>query len=291
MRNVGFHYLRYLPTAIAALVLVVVGRIAWFGVRRPRVGITANDTRLLGLTTYLAASLYAITVVFIVFTSNQTENGVALIPLIVGLTLAALLQLERDLGAADRRLARRVAFVGVQVVALVALGAESVAFQSRVNSSRMVNDLRFDETVAAAASGKLPAAMSFLKWNAVGVAYTPDDLTRLVSFLKTHPGNILVLSDSLFLYGMTGRPSVNPNLWYHPGLTIPDHAPEDAAFDAKYRDALARYRPRYVILEAYRTWKGFVLMGAPVTRAWFAASRCQEIDVTATIRVFECSGA
>ena len=291
LRNVGFHYLRYLPTVIAALVLVVVGRIAWLGVRRPRVGVVATDAWPVGLTTYLAASLYAVTVVFIVFTSNQTENGVALIPLIVGLTLAALLQFRRGLGGAEGRLAMRVAFVGVQVVALVALGAESVAFQSRVNRSRMVNDLKFDETVAAAASGQLPAAMSFLRWNAVGVVYTPEDLTTLVSFLRTHPGNILVLSDSLFLYGMTGRPSVNPNLWYHPGLTIPVHAPEDAAFDAKYRESLARYRPRYVIHEAYRTWKGFVPMAAPVTRAWFAASRCQEIDLTASIRIFECPGA
>lgn len=290
LRNVGFRYLQALPTVIAGLVAVIAGRVAWLGARHSRVGAMAADASRLGLMAYLAASLYALTVVFVVFTSNQTENGVALIPLIAGLALAALLQLGRGPGAAQRRLTLRVAAAGVHAAALVALGADCLAFQSRVNSSRMVNNLKFDKTIAAAASGKLPAGLSFLQWNPVGLTYTPEDLTRVVSFLNARPGNILVLSDSLFLYGLTGRPSVNPNLWYHPGLATPLHAPEDAVFDAKYRHALARYRPRYVILDAYRTWTGVVPLAEPVVRAWFAASRCKDLDITATIRVFECFG-
>jgi hypothetical protein len=276
LRNVGFSYLRLLP-------VVVAGSLLWIAVRWTRRAIGGRaepDTDVgAGLPIALAAALYVVTVVFIVFTKNQTENGLALIPLIVGLTVAGLRPLAARFGLA------------LQIVLLVCLSADTAVFQQHVNRTRRVNDLTFDAAVADAAEGRLPAALSFLRWHPVGVDYTPADLSTVVAFLQSHEGRILVLGDSLFLYGLTGRPSVNPNLWYHPGLTMPVRAPQDEDFARAFRSALVRHQPRYVISEAYRTRLGYVPMADPLIREWFVQQACRDIDLTGTIRVFECQEA
>ena len=46
-------------------------------------------------------------------------------------------------------------------------------------------------------------------------------LDRTIAFLSRQPENFLLIGDSSILYGLTGKPSVSPSLWFHDGLTAP----------------------------------------------------------------------
>ena len=109
-----------------------------------------------------------------------------------------------------------------------------------------------------------------------------------MSFFESHEGGIAVLGDSVYLYARTGRPSVSPNLWFHPGLTIPTAGGAAVDFERRFTEAMNRHRPRYLILESYRTWRGFVPLSYPPMRQWFDAHGCREQDVTPRVQVFEC---
>ena len=103
-----------------------------------------------------------------------------------------------------------------------------------------------------------------------------EDLPRLVEFLRRNPGNFFLIGDASILYGFTGRPSVNPVLWFHTGLTTGEKG--SAAYEGYRQElllSLERFRVRYVNVEGEQTWKHerFETMGLPLsicgsTREW-----------------------
>lgn len=270
MNRAGLFWLSPLPVVLALLPVV-------FTIRAVR---TRASLRTQGLSLVVAVGLYIVTVILIVYTRNQVQNAVGLVPLIVGLA-------ANQAGARVQPTQLALAWITRSAILVfgLALALDSVNFHRHVNQTRMVLDVTFDHSRPR---DPLPDGLSFLQWQTSGVAYTAEDLNKLVSFLKSQPGNILVLGDSVYLYALTGRPSANPNLWYHPGLTIPTGGRAAEDFARRVQQALDTYRPRYLILEGYRTWRGFVPMAYPPIRGWFDAHGCRELDVTPQVRVFEC---
>jgi hypothetical protein len=71
-----------------------------------------------------------------------------------------------------------------------------------------------------------------------------------VEFLAEHPGNIYLYGDYSILYGLTGRPSVSPVLWYDGNLTLPEQGtPQIADFEERLLGNILMQRVRYIVVE------------------------------------------
>jgi hypothetical protein len=130
-------------------------------------------------------------------------------------------------------------------------------FDGRVNRGRIVHDgLQVGPTPVDA--DQFPAALAFSEIHPVAVnAATSTDLGAVFSYLDEREGNLFLLGDTSVLYGITGRPSVSPVLWFHPGLTIPVPGGEKfPAFERELIAALEIHRVRIVVVEGRSTWMG-----------------------------------
>jgi hypothetical protein len=153
---------------------------------------------------------------------------------------------------------------------------------SAVEATRF--DLLVDERRAgigappAAAAATLPAPLRYLRWGVPPfVHYGSGDLAEAAAFFASHPGNFWLLGDSSILYGITGRPSVSPVLWFHPYLTVPFAGRgQRRDFDRLLRRHLRAYDVRYVVLEGEATQMGVSLATFPTLKRRIDALRCGE---------------
>ena len=165
--------------------------------------------------------------------------------------------------------------IATAMVALlvVAAAVEAVRFDLRVNETRAGIG-----APPAAAAAPLPAALRYLRWGVPPfVHYGSGDLAETAGFFASHPGNFWLLGDSSILYGITGRPSVSPVLWFHPYLTVPFAGRRQRQeFDRLLRRRLRAYDVRYVVLEGQATQMGVSLATFPLLKRRVAALRCGE---------------
>ena len=100
--------------------------------------------------------------------------------------------------------------------------------------------------------------LAFLVW-AKTASYPGKlaDFAQVVRFFRSHQGNFFLVGDSSILYALTGRPSVNPVLWFDPGQTLPRReSPLFPSFQQRLLNALYSYKVRYVVVEATKTRNG-----------------------------------
>ena len=225
-----------------ALLAVVAARYA-----RQRVlgrGGGLHRTPLLALV--LALALLATCLLFLANTKNHPANGCPYFFLALGLTHQA----ARTLLPTRLRL---VGEAGLGAICMLALGLDVWSFTARVNAPRMVNDLVFRPALAARPATR---ELSFLRLQTPrrsGV--TAPDLDRLVAFLRERGEDFFLLGDSSILYALSGRPSLSPSLWFHPGLTFPaPGAPGFAEWDAEIGRRILAGNVRWVVLEGPETW-------------------------------------
>ena len=128
-------------------------------------------------------------------------------------------------------------------------------FHVSVNQTRMVNDIFFRESDKNL-SGDLPEMLSFMVWATVPeYSGTPMDFTGVMNFFKSNPGNFFLIGDSSILYALTGRPSVSPVLWFHPGQTLPaSNSPLFPAFEDLLMEKLRKFKVKYIVTEHVREW-------------------------------------
>jgi hypothetical protein len=178
--------------------------------------------------------------------------------------------------------------VAVSIMA-IAVARDVIRFVALVDAPGTVHKA-FNPKEAAAADGHLPEALSFMRWSRGASYYEPGELTALVRHLRDADGSFLLIGDSAILYGLTGRLSPSPVLWFDPGLTLPRReSPAFAAFEA---DLIARVRAagvRRIVLEGPRTWGGVSLSDFPALKELTVAKGCGE-RVFGGVRVLEmCS--
>lgn len=76
---------------------------------------------------------------------------------------------------------------------------------------------------------------------------TASDLRELMAHLRDRGGNFFTFPDFTFLYAALNRPSPQPLLWFHPGLTYPvEYTPE---IDRRVVAALDDNQVRTIVLE------------------------------------------
>jgi len=208
----------------------------------------------------LSLSLIALSVVFLSLTNNQDENGAALIFVSLGLLHIFL----------NKSLGRK----GLLLVGILLCGGSLLCawnFHKYVNMTRMVHDLVYEKKLAKDFRNNMPEGLSFLVW-ATPERYkgTPEDFKNTIDFFSSNAGNFFLLGDSSILYALTGRPSVNPVLWFDPGQTMP--FPSSLWFP-DFQDlllkSLIKNHVRYVVLEATRQKNGQGYTWSNISLAYF----------------------
>lgn len=135
--------------------------------------------------------------------------------------------------------------IGVFWVMLVALGGLGVA----VGYQRNVQDI-FNSKTRYVAHKTIPALLS-LRW-AEGVkpgeAHANwSDFESVFQELRDSKGQFYVVGDYTILYGVVGRPSVGPLLWFHKGLTYASKY--DANQDQRLAQAVDRPEVTVIVVE------------------------------------------
>jgi len=218
---------------------------------------------------FLALGLCGASLAFAATTLRTPITATAYVFLVAGLAQASLAQ-----GTRVDRPAPRPRFVAATLALLLLASAiEAVRFDLRVNETRAGIG-----APPAAAAAPMPAALRYLRWGTPPfVSYSSADLVAVVSFFASHPGHFLLIGDSSILYGITGRPSVSPVLWFHPFLTVPFGArrPQEE-FDRLLLRRLREHDTRYIVLEGEATQMGVSLKTFPIVEQRVEALSCGE---------------
>jgi hypothetical protein len=212
-----------------------------------------------GLLLIIALWLVISSWLFAALTNNAPEQAFGLIGLAAGLAMAGLSVNGKSAApevlspASPWRAGRRVRSA-VVVLGGAGLIGDAVLFHRTVNLPRTVHEMHVD----AAALGTWTAdvrmspvmkAVGFSLWTAQS-KYTSaaTSLPALIEYLRGQRGNFLMLGDETIIYGLTGKPSPTPFLWFHPGLVWADtsHAEMNAWLELN----LSRHDVRTIILPA-----------------------------------------
>lgn len=182
----------------------------------------------------LAELVIQIDVVTIVLANNQDGVGVGWIFLALGIAHAAVARV-----AFETKSLRMVPAI-LSAGALLILARDVVHFSYAVNATRAANDMEFDADLADLTD--LPAALSPMQWTVPDHhSYAAEDLVATLNYLGDAEGDFFLVGDTSILYGLTGRRSILPSAWYHPGVTLP--APGGPEFQVWQKRILANMRP------------------------------------------------
>jgi hypothetical protein len=198
--------------------------------------------------------LLAASLLFVAWTSNQKEIGLALVFASSGCALASALGVARIAEAAWTRARWFTAalIAGMSVCAV----HDAYEIARSIDATRSVNDLEFDAARADAATAELPSGLAYLRWSVPKlVQYSPRDLAQLVESLRSRDGGMFLLGDCSPLYGLSGKRSTAPMLWFHPGLTFP--LPADARFAELESRLLERIAGVRTVVVEPRVWIGY----------------------------------
>ena len=195
----------------------------------------------------LGESLLLVDSVTMVLTSNQDGAGVPWFFVAAAPILAALVL---DTGPRMRRGCARILIL----ICLV----DATRFELEVNLTRSVNDMEFALESAPAASALGLDALAPMRWQTpTRHAYSAEEMAALVAALRERDGAFFLVGDSAVLYGLAGKPSLSPALWFHPGVSFP--APGSVAFRAwqlPLVEAIQSGEVARVVEERAGTWIG-----------------------------------
>jgi len=236
----------------------------------------------------VAQSLILICFLFVIITNNQIQNGVPLIFACIGLLhlfLQSMWGQGRNHDFAGQSISQQTLLLLMSIILYGGSLWCAWNFDRRVNATRMVHDFIYMKKADMSADHEMPEGLSFLIWGTPQkYCGTPANLSHIVDFFKRHIGNFYLLGDSSILYALTGRPSVNPVLWFHPGQTLPTtKSPLFSAFQDRLMEALRKYQVRYIVLEVvknrkapfYTTWSGVSLEYFPALRELVQKNGCE----------------
>lgn len=193
----------------------------------------------------VAFGFEAIGVAFRSTATNQAIVGMGLLFASFGLLLGTLLRMPLPAGASGLR---RTALH----FALVLLAFDLAYLTLWVNPKRVVNDMLFD---AAKAGAPATPELAGLDYQSGGFYRTSAaDLDRVIAFLRAQPENFLLIGDHSILYGLTGKPSVGPSLWFHDGLTAPKLSSRTfAQHRRRLLDRVDAYAVGWIVVEGEKT--------------------------------------
>jgi hypothetical protein len=200
-------------------------------------------------TLWMSETFVIIGLLFISLAYTITANGLPWIMLAVGLVHSVLLQSSIGTAALKKLLA-----FALIVFALF----DAIWFNLRINEPRSVLLLTQKELdnphIAATIPGPLEAMEGpvFHKYR-----FTVRDLSVLAKYLSEQEGNFWYFGNASIIYGASRKPSVDPALWYHFGLTIP---PQGSIAFEEYQErllsAFKKFNVKHIVIEDTVTTSG-----------------------------------
>jgi hypothetical protein len=231
--------------AIAGLYLLIFSRI------NDRMGKSSEISKQYYFEFILSVILFFICFFFIAFTHNQRVNGLPYLFISIGILYIIINKLSLQYSSIAKINLRIFSKIFITVALL-----DAVIFSFKVNATRLANDIIYDQQKAMTNSQYLPTELSFLSWHTpVDYNFTAENFFDIYTFFQKHKGNFLYYGDASILYGITGRPSVFPSVWIHPGLTFPEKGSEEfPKFENELMKNMKKYNVKYVIEEGEETW-------------------------------------
>jgi hypothetical protein len=212
----------------------------------------------------LAMGMVVACSLFMHLTFNQVENGLPLALVAMGMVHVHYREWLKGLFATPpKRFQPILAGAGLLLWGYSALG--TLDFHLQVNVPRRVLD--FDVGPHYKKDMPHPEKIGWLDYQAV-YHYTLLRPTAFISWMQKQEGNFLLFGDLSIVYGLSGKPSIAPFLWFHEGLTFPYiESPAFAAVDQALERATREKDVRFVVFEQIRlnTWKDIRLEDFPRT--------------------------
>lgn len=205
---------------------------------------------------------------FSTLTLNEPTEGMPLFFASVGLFQIAVVRMLPAWPLVGRV---SVASVGGALIAALALIA-GWSYNTQVDERRSASNIIFDQTIV---EDDLPPALASMRFQVPGryEGLHAADVRRVVSLLRSEPGNFVQVGDTTILSGLTDKPSVFPALFLSVGLTIPTGGTSElSAFEQRLFDRLETEDVRRVVLERH-TWEGASVKNLPRFSAWL--QRCR----------------
>lgn len=228
--------------------------------------------------TYTAAGLglLAATVQAFAWTFNSEVLLMGWMPLAVALLLSGFRQLAQAGDLQPRRPRLRLAMAGATVIVPILVLADAAAGYRHVALARRANDIT---VTAAERAQELPEgplrATGFRVWKVPPLYVSAaDSFEPLLEFFTRTPGNLLIAGDETIVYGLTGRPSVTPFAWFHPGLTFARTAEAHSRLDRMLDTSLKQHAVQWIVLPANSSWMGWHRNTWQSVRERLAATRC-----------------
>jgi 4-amino-4-deoxy-L-arabinose transferase-like glycosyltransferase len=204
---------------------------------------------------------FMICLLFSVLTNNSPENGVPYIFLSLGLVHI----LTRDIffiktRAYSSQIQQKKTLLLTVITLIIATTGimDAVRFNMAVNVTRRTHDLTYTPEVALASANNLPPALTFLLWDIPEFyKFTSANFRDLAAFLQNQSSNFLLFGDSSILYGITNKPSINPSLWFHYGLSIPfPNTKEFENYEEELIQNMKKYDVKFIVIEGQETLMG-----------------------------------
>ena len=198
---------------------------------------------------------------FTALTNNGREQAFGLIGLAGGLAMAGLRLAGESVGsdalspASPWRAGPLVRSV-VVVIGATGLMRDAAVFHRTVNLPRTVHEMHVDAAgwgtwVADSQMPPMMKTVGFSLWTAQSTyPSAATSLPALIEYLRGQRGNFLMLGDETVIYGLTGKPSPTPFLWFHPGLVWEDTPASHSQMNAWLERNLSRHDVRTVVLPA-----------------------------------------
>jgi hypothetical protein len=180
-----------------------------------------------------------------ILTFNDFELALGAMPLAAGMLLCGV-----------RRLARRRVTHAIVVVVSVGLVVDAARGYTGLALSRRANDMVVTAEDRGAPLGRSRLrALGFSVWKAPpDYVSAADSFEPLLEWFESRPGNFILIGDESILYGLTGRPSVPPLLWFHPAITFRNDTAGRARVDDWLAASLQRHSVRWVVIPANASW-------------------------------------
>lgn len=188
---------------------------------------------------------------FVALTNNQPNNGVpfgfisyALLAIILSLSAKEILHHFKLIKAGNISSLILPTFIMAYCIPIL------VNFHHDVNLTRQVHDFRGPHVIKESSFKLSFQTEKFLSYQVV-YHYNDFKIYELVDFLKKQEGDFFLFGDLSILYGLSGKPSQSPYLWFHPGLTFHDQNTDKwGGEDIKLAHIISKKRIRFIIFES-----------------------------------------
>lgn len=234
----------------------------------------------------IAIALLMICFFYNAFTRNEVSNGIPFIFLSLGLLHKVGLNGIRLISKTMIKVYEKKEsyFKLAQVIRKIGptiFGISMIYFllNSTFKFDRAVNKTRITSNIYYISQDPLLSPISPLSFLKMENGFTDhvrtEELNGVMEFFNQYNGNFFLFGDSSILYGATGRPSIFPSLWFHPGLTYPElKSKEFDNYDSLLLSRINSYAVIHFVIEGEKTYMNARIKEFPKVYDYFNKNYC-----------------